>query len=332
MPMSLLKTSRLVVVVTGLLLLFSGGQEAFAQQLRKTCVDCHADMVAKFQQGVVHAPVREKKCDTCHLPHGIIGGTFLRQEKPDLCLRCHQAVAPDPGAVSSHEPVKKGNCSACHASHNSPHPRLLLKEQKELCYGCHDRTLFEKKNVHAPLSQGCAACHTPHKSKQPRLLVQEADSLCLKCHEGGKESMRKAHQGYLLKGNCLSCHSPHASDSKGLLKSVVHQPMVAGQCKRCHDGTGTDFVKPAQKADALCVQCHKKDQAMLAGQHQPVKEGKCTQCHSVHASGEPALLVLPAAALCLKCHTQGKKTAMQSVHAPVKKRRLPGLSPRARSE
>ena len=246
MPMSLLKTSRLLGVVAGVLLLLPCVREAAAQQARKTCVDCHAEMVAKLQQGVVHAPVREKNCDACHLPHGIIGGTFLRQEQPELCLRCHQNLAP--------VAVKKGNCSACHASHNSPNARLLLKDRKELCYGCHERSHFEKKNVHAPLSQGCVTCHTPHKSKQPRLLVQEADSLCLKCHEGGKEAMRKAHQGYVLKGKCLNCHNPHASDVKGLLKAVVHQPIVAGQCRRCHDGTGADFVKPAQQADLLCVQ------------------------------------------------------------------------------
>ena len=186
MPMSLSKASRLFSAVLGVVLLVSGVQNASAEQARKTCVDCHADMVAKFQQGVVHAPVREKKCDTCHLPHGIIGGTFLRQDKPALCLHCHQNLAPEPTAVSVHEPVRKGNCSACHASHNSPYPKLLLKEQKEVCYGCHDRSRFEKKNVHAPLKQGCMVCHSPHQSKQPFLLVQEADSLCLKCHESGK--------------------------------------------------------------------------------------------------------------------------------------------------
>jgi predicted CXXCH cytochrome family protein len=59
--------------------------------VRRTCAQCHPDKVASYQTGFVHQPVKETKCETCHLPHGLVGTLLMRQQPPALCLPCHPA-------------------------------------------------------------------------------------------------------------------------------------------------------------------------------------------------------------------------------------------------
>ncbi|OQX61527.1 MAG: hypothetical protein B5M55_08810, partial [Desulfococcus sp. 4484_242] len=100
-------------------------QQAARKSLRKNCLECHEDMRRTFFSGVVHSPVKEEKCGACHLPHGLIGGTYLRQNLPDLCFPCHREFAKAKDKASVHEPVKKGRCDACHEVHNGAFPGLL---------------------------------------------------------------------------------------------------------------------------------------------------------------------------------------------------------------
>ncbi|MDH4322372.1 MAG: cytochrome c3 family protein, partial [Desulfobulbaceae bacterium] len=144
--------------------------------VRNTCIDCHKEMAARYMQGNMHAPVREKNCEACHQPHGLIGGLFLRANQPDLCVSCHRGLRVVTDKKSIHKPLASGKCSVCHNPHNSQHPKLLADSADASCFSCHDRAPFFKTNIHAPLKQGgCKTCHDPHMADQPNLLIKDAD-------------------------------------------------------------------------------------------------------------------------------------------------------------
>ena len=53
---------------------------------RKECLDCHTEFAAKYlSMPDVHAVVKEKKCEDCHLRHGIIPKLLLKREGNDTC-------------------------------------------------------------------------------------------------------------------------------------------------------------------------------------------------------------------------------------------------------
>ncbi|MEW6501127.1 MAG: cytochrome c3 family protein, partial [Thermodesulfobacteriota bacterium] len=317
------RTVSLLLVTAGLLVFAAAMHLAVpapSAAPRKGCIDCHAGMVEKMLTGNVHAPVKAKDCDACHLPHGLIGGAFLRQEVPLLCQRCHEAVMrPAVKPVTVHAPFAKGTCTSCHAAHNSTQPRLLKAAQNEGCYGCHNRGDYEKAIVHAPVKQGCATCHAPHSSGHPALLKEAADFLCLKCHQTDGQKAKAAHHGQEVRSGCLGCHNPHSTEKRGLVKATFHQPVAAGKCTACH-GTQPDG-RLAKVADAaLCVKCHKQDAALAGKIHRPVGEGKCLECHAVHASDHRGLLAKRPTQLCLDCHKRedgGHQTQTQT-HAPYR--------------
>ncbi|MCK5405073.1 MAG: hypothetical protein KAI75_07565, partial [Desulfobulbaceae bacterium] len=139
-------------------------QQTRQLSIRKTCVECHEDMAIKYKQGVVHAPVMEDKCGDCHLSHGLIGGTHLRQNPPKLCLACHRQIPAEVRKKYAHSPVKEGKCSICHNPHNSSYKGLLNKPLAETCLSCHDKTNFARENEHSPMQDGCMTCHENHAS------------------------------------------------------------------------------------------------------------------------------------------------------------------------
>lgn len=211
--------------------------------VRNTCVDCHKEMAEKYQQGHVHAPVRNNNCEACHQPHGLIGGLFLRKNEPNLCLNCHRQLAAGADKKSVHKPVAKGKCSTCHNPHNSQYPLLLNAAADESCFACHDRAPFNKANIHAPLQKdGCKTCHNPHMADQPHLLIADANTLCSSCHQTSAPSFQKSHTGYPVKNACIQCHSPHRLEQKGPLKGSGPQSgakrqvrqLPSGYLRQCH--------------------------------------------------------------------------------------------------
>ena len=47
---------------------------------RKQCLQCHTEFAAKYlAMQNVHAVVREKKCEDCHLRHGILPKLLLKR-------------------------------------------------------------------------------------------------------------------------------------------------------------------------------------------------------------------------------------------------------------
>ena len=155
--------------------------------MRRTCAQCHPEMTAAYQTGNVHQPVKEAKCEACHLSHGLVPTVLMRQPVPVICLSCHEAFRTASSKKAVHEPVSAGKCESCHNPHNSPYPQLLKAAPPEPCYACHDRQPFTRPTVHAPLNDGCSTCHEAHMADQPGLLKQAGEALCASCHPTGTQ-------------------------------------------------------------------------------------------------------------------------------------------------
>ena len=251
------------------------------------CYTCHEKFGAK---SVVHFPVQNGMCTTCHNPHSSNQPKLLVQPMKDLCGTCH---ADHVDFKFMHGPVSAGDCTACHTPHESNTKKLLLKEGPELCFGCHldMPDVVKKKHVHPALAGGCTSCHNPHGGDYPKMLAQEGQELCFLCHPQIAEKVKEsavAHPALLTEKGCASCHSPHASDNEKMLLNPVKDI-----CITCHDG-----IIP-------------KNATVL---HGPDNDGKCTRCHEPHGSQNDTLLVakfptevyVPYTdtefALCFSCH------------------------------
>jgi len=119
----------------------------------KTCVDCHADVKQETGRKHAHAPFKDRDCEACHLPHGVVGALVLKADDKELCLTCHQDLEPVLRQAVVHRPAARGKCDACHDPHGSGFPALLPAESGEACFACHDAGPFRRNNVHRPLTK-----------------------------------------------------------------------------------------------------------------------------------------------------------------------------------
>ena len=57
---------------------------------RKECLDCHTKFAEKYlSMKNVHAVVKEKKCEDCHIRHGMVPKNVLKKTGNELCYTCH---------------------------------------------------------------------------------------------------------------------------------------------------------------------------------------------------------------------------------------------------
>ncbi|HWI39950.1 MAG TPA: cytochrome c3 family protein [Verrucomicrobiae bacterium] len=235
------------------------------------CFRCHKP----FPPGkVVHYPVKEGACISCHRPHGA-GSRYLIDTpngQTSFCTGCH-----DPKMFSKpvvHPPVAEGKCTACHDPHQENSPSLLKGGGvPKLCLQCHQKVmtlLLQGPVVHPPVRDGkCVACHDPHSTTTRYLLKSPPGTLCVSCHTaiGKKVSAAASQHKPIQQGDsCMACHVGHVSKAKSLLP-----------------GEGKDF----------CLGCHTKLRGYLEGKrsiHGPISQGKCIPCHDPHGSTSPKLL------------------------------------------
>jgi len=253
------------------------------------CTDagCHDQFT---RQAVVHFPVSDNGCDSCHEASGVPKHQFkLTAEGAALCTDCHDAHQ---GRIR-HSPVADGDCTTCHDPHASAAKGLLTdKNEAAVCGQCHDDVLEGLKFLHGPIGAGaCSPCHDPHASDRAKLLRAEGAELCVKCHEGVRERIAgKKYVHEAVKAGCGSCHAPHGG------------------------GNAMFLTAPAP---ALCVDCHDAVGELIAGarvKHAPMTDAQsCTRCHDAHGSDHPGVLVNDSMPLCLSCHNQELKSADRTI-------------------
>ena len=121
---------------------------------------------------------------------------------------------------------------------------------------------------------------------------------------------------------CLTCHVGMAEHK------VVHGPVAAGACLRCHElkpiggrlvmklASGATGDRPAP----LCLSCHTDIATRLKEPniHAPVESGACGACHDPHGSDFKFQVRADGNALCLQCHEDIRAAlARRTVHPPA---------------
>ncbi len=242
-------------------------------------------------------------CQTCHQIHGGVGNELLTQsqEHSALCVQCH---------------ASKNSSDKKDAQRKGLHP-VNVKLEKPIQ---RDR----EKITHVQ----CQSCHQVHDAKMGTPLlpdrIKDRNELCAECHQ-----------------------QQHAKDREEARHKGVHpvnfrleKPLKFGQkqiteitCSTCHSvhegspGTAA-LVNRVKTAEALCVDCHKrqhaddKDDARKKGVH-PVTINKtkirqvgCLSCHSVHHGVKETPTLVEShqnGELCEHCH-QHKQAVVGSDH------------------
>lgn len=269
------------------------------------CGQCHE---AFGKKKLLHDPVKEGGCLSCHKVHGA-KGRFLLEDSEDqsvLCFGCHDNAAFDKKYV--HGPVASGSCTTCHDPHETDAKFLLKGATRELCLACHAD--FAKKMqaasvVHPPVrTESCTSCHDPHSSDWINLLKQPMPELCVGCHKKTGKSIMSAkvpHKPVVEGKLCASCHSAHFSKAKGLFLADDEKSV----CLSCHN---------SDKLGTPPLSNLKKDLEGKRHLHGPIQKGACGGCHNPHGSDFPRILTgnyprdfyLPfkeeSYSLCLGCH------------------------------
>jgi predicted CXXCH cytochrome family protein len=302
---------------------------------QKTCIECHGKELEAYKaRASSHAPVREGKCEACHLRHGVVGVLRLAAADPALCLGCHapagqaesaqgapgKAAAGKPAGAAAkpmtfnHPPGDRLKCGACHDPHGSGKLHLLKAEGSAACLSCHEAARFQGPSAHKPATADCLTCHDPHGGGGPRSLRRPAEALCASCHDGGSDAEKRGHGGGKPAGStCLACHTPHASQAAGLLKQRVHAPMaeVPGGCATCHVSEGEGARKFALNAAVpdICVTCHDDPRKTASATGGTPAAGKPAATGAPGASGGKASAAAGAAA--------AAKGGGARVHPPV---------------
>ena len=228
-----------LLCLAGWLLYACGGVPAPRMQFaQRECLDCHKKFASDYLgMKSIHPTVKERKCESCHLRHGLVPKLLLKRDGNQVCLECHSREKMGLNRKHVHTALKRDKCTSCHNPHASQADHLLKAEGNEICYACHKRETFQKKVVHKALeTKACTACHAAHSSSEAALLVKPEVSLCLGCHDQARPQFRKAHSEYPVgkAASCLSCHNPHSAAQAKLLKTSAHSPVATGQCEMCH--------------------------------------------------------------------------------------------------
>ncbi len=161
---------------------------------KEACYSCHTSFEEEEEgkEKVLHDPVANGECTSCHDPHFAALPKLQKSEKG--CLECHDAFE---GGGSVHYPVKDGECVACHGPHFGYAAKQLLRPGNSLCLGCHDdphprHRSADVKGVLTTVPEdfprekdqlACLGCHLPHASAERRLFRIPQGEMCKSCHK-----------------------------------------------------------------------------------------------------------------------------------------------------
>ncbi|MFQ5722842.1 MAG: DmsE family decaheme c-type cytochrome, partial [Terriglobia bacterium] len=191
--------------------------EASAQDISDTCLDCHLQQEERANFLRNEHGLNSVACTECHSIHSArVSSSLLRASTPALCYDCHNEVRVQFNKPFHHK-VNEGllNCTDCHNQHGGFSARQLRTATgtDQACYQCHADKQGPFVFEHPPVKvEGCAICHEAHGSINPRLLKRpEVRFLCLECHAGSPATFGDATPFFHdlrqpTWQNCTTCH------------------------------------------------------------------------------------------------------------------------------
>lgn len=265
-------------------------------------------------RAVVHKPVREKDCQTCHeVGHSAKVRKLLKKQPAKLCLDCHDAKDK---TAAVHGAVTLGDCTVCHQPHSSDQKNLLpWAREAKVCFECHEDDVSARAVIHKPVAEGkCNKCHDPHGAPfVGNLKVGPGRDLCLKCHEKVQVNVKVKHKPMERYG-CIGCHDPHGAANPTMLTKKVND-----LCNGCH----------RDKSDGQHVSTLVRGGHLVSGDSDPRRQDRefsCASCHNPHGSDNPKLFYWgrDGFEMCDGCHgdRMGNNPALKDI-SKQKRPRLP---------
>ena len=229
---------------------------ALIKEVPELCYTCHDQ--ATIMKEVVHPPLKEGDCLSCHDIHSSKNEHLLSSRPPALCYSCHNDLENTvQNAKVPHSTLMEGNaCTNCHSPHSSSEKKVLVKSQPELCLSCHNKemksanrtipnmkiVLERSKYVHGAIeNNGCTACHNPHASNNKYLLQKTFPSgnyaavakntyeLCMDCHERSLYEDEPTNESTGFRNGEKNLHFVHVNKEKGRTCLNCHNPHASNK-------------------------------------------------------------------------------------------------------
>lgn len=171
------------------------GPHALKKQENELCMGCHSGDYKKFitDKKVVHVPVHEKYCTSCHTPHASSEDKLLKDKAANMCFQCHPKIEEFTLATNRHPPAYEGMCLACHNVKSIADGENLIEGGiVKKCAQCHKKQMnFTHplgKNLTIPklekkVNVNCASCHQVHGSDYGFIFKAPMTDQCRTCHE-----------------------------------------------------------------------------------------------------------------------------------------------------
>lgn len=94
----------------------------------RRCLSCHEKVIQSAPGRLLHKPVREGKCPTCHTPHNSVRPHLIKAGAEKLCMPCHKEE--DLRKLPRHPIKRRADCLLCHKGHSYPDDHLLAPGRK----------------------------------------------------------------------------------------------------------------------------------------------------------------------------------------------------------
>ncbi|HXC06058.1 MAG TPA: cytochrome c3 family protein, partial [Bacteroidia bacterium] len=213
------------------------------------CYSCHDEK--NIMKAVVHAPLKEGDCLSCHDMHSSKNEHLLSVPPPGLCFSCHNDLKKKfESSPVQHGAVKEDKgCVNCHNPHSSGEKKLMQQKEPDLCFSCHDKKIAvgsrvipnmkdlitRSKYVHGAIdNNGCAVCHNPHAGDVKNMLgkaypagnyaaaTKDNYALCMDCHESTLFEDQTTTESTGFRNGDKNLHFVHVNKEKGRTCSNCH--------------------------------------------------------------------------------------------------------------
>ncbi len=261
---------------------------------------------ANMYELALHLDEGKIRCGTCHDPHDVGDGNYLRDPRPDgaLCKQCHRGEgnAIDHAVGLEHGPEY---CTDCHDMHATGDNVYLTKESMFSWYnggnvavGFTDDTIGVGDGGFVDPDAGefglCDVCHEYFDDTDPLNPVVSPDFLALSVPHDENMSA------------CTDCHKHENGFMPGLALGLASGEWVgADTCALCHPGEHGEWLDTLHKDawDNLAA-------AAAPPFFMPHEDPECLPCHTV-GFGDPSgfvdIVATPelAGVQCENCHGSG---------------------------